>query len=199
MDPYKVLELERDAGDLEIKSHYRSKCGQHHPDKGGTHSKMAEINEAYEILSDPARRARYDRTGDIKAEINFEDIARQRILQEFIKAANNNSWQQGNYIQSLRNAFNDGKGQITQKREKLERVRLRMDEMVPKHPDAENNIFAAAVRGQQAKIDTDLDNIAKELKLIDIVIALLEPYADNIPPHQFASSMFYNSTPTGGF
>lgn len=36
----------------------------HHPDRGGDPDKCREINAAYEILSDPDKRAHYDRTGD---------------------------------------------------------------------------------------------------------------------------------------
>ncbi len=35
----------------ELQQKYRKLCQKHHPDKGGTHQKMSEINEAYEILT----------------------------------------------------------------------------------------------------------------------------------------------------
>lgn len=43
-----------------IKAAYAAMAKKYHPDKGGTSQRMKEINEAYEVLSDAARKARYD-------------------------------------------------------------------------------------------------------------------------------------------
>ena len=66
-DLYELLGVRRDASDEELKRAYRSKAREHHPDTNqddsdsGEHFK--EISLAYEVLSDPERRARYDRFG----------------------------------------------------------------------------------------------------------------------------------------
>ena len=69
-DPYFVLGLARDAGEAEIRAAYRDLVAKYHPDKhqgnplqGLAAEKMAELNRAYEILSNPERRAEYDRSG----------------------------------------------------------------------------------------------------------------------------------------
>ena len=71
-DYYKVLNVPKDADERQIKRQYRTLTKQFHPDKTtaqGTpkeqaEKKMAEINEAYEVLSDPELRARFDRGDD---------------------------------------------------------------------------------------------------------------------------------------
>lgn len=71
-DYYKVLGVDRRADERTIKRAYRQLTKQHHPDKvkgqGVTkedaEKKMASINEAYEVLSDPELRARFDRGDD---------------------------------------------------------------------------------------------------------------------------------------
>lgn len=71
-DYYKVLGVARDADARQIKSAYRKMTREHHPDKAHSHGlskedaekKMAQINEAYEVLSDPELRARFDRGDD---------------------------------------------------------------------------------------------------------------------------------------
>jgi molecular chaperone DnaJ len=63
-DLYGVLGLRPDAGAEEIKRAYRRKAREHHPDAGGDEERFKELNHAYEVLSDPERRARYDRFGD---------------------------------------------------------------------------------------------------------------------------------------
>lgn len=71
-DYYKVLGVDSRADDRAIKQAYRQLTRQHHPDKATTQGvtkeeaekKMAAINEAYEVLSDPELRARFDRGDD---------------------------------------------------------------------------------------------------------------------------------------
>lgn len=71
-DYYKVLGVDRDADEREIKRAFRKLTVQHHPDKAAKNGvsveeaqkKMASINEAYEVLSDPELKARFDRGDD---------------------------------------------------------------------------------------------------------------------------------------
>ncbi|KAI8627560.1 DnaJ domain-containing protein [Xylariaceae sp. FL1651] len=71
-DYYKILGVPKDADERQIKSAYRKMSKQHHPDKAikqgltkeEAEKKMAGINEAYEVLSDPELRARFDRGDD---------------------------------------------------------------------------------------------------------------------------------------
>ncbi|MBI1961066.1 MAG: DnaJ domain-containing protein, partial [Candidatus Liptonbacteria bacterium] len=63
-DYYKILGIEKGASEDEIKKAYRKLAHQHHPDKAsGNETKFKEINEAYQVLSNGDKRARYDRFG----------------------------------------------------------------------------------------------------------------------------------------
>lgn len=66
-DYYEVLNVSKDDGLDEIKKAYRSLAKKYHPDlnpdNDEAEQKFKEINEAYEVLSDPDKRARYDRFG----------------------------------------------------------------------------------------------------------------------------------------
>jgi molecular chaperone DnaJ len=66
-DYYEVLEVERTCSEVELKAAFRKKAMAHHPDRndGCTEheAKFKEVNEAYSVLSDPQKRAAYDRFG----------------------------------------------------------------------------------------------------------------------------------------
>lgn len=60
MDHYSVLGVTKQSSDKEIKTAFRKLAAKHHPDKGGDHQEFIKIKEAYETLSDPAKRQQYD-------------------------------------------------------------------------------------------------------------------------------------------
>jgi len=62
-DYYKTLGLSKGASADEIKRAYRRLAQEHHPDKGGDQAKFKEVNEAYQVLSDPQKKAQYDQFG----------------------------------------------------------------------------------------------------------------------------------------
>ena len=66
-DYYEVLSVSRGASDQELKSAYRKQALKYHPDRNpgnrAAEEKFKEASEAYQVLSDPTRRAAYDRFG----------------------------------------------------------------------------------------------------------------------------------------
>lgn len=88
-DYYEILGVPREASADDIKKAFRKLAHQFHPDKsGGDAAKFKEVNEAYQVLSDPHKRSRYDRFGPAGAGANgagpgfggmsWEDILRQQ-------------------------------------------------------------------------------------------------------------------------
>ncbi|KAF3965021.1 hypothetical protein ACB098_06G116400 [Castanea mollissima] len=69
VDYYKILQVDRSAKDDDLKKAYRKLAMKWHPDKNPNNKKEAEakfkqISEAYEVLSDPQKRAVYDQYGE---------------------------------------------------------------------------------------------------------------------------------------
>jgi len=92
-DYYNVLGINKSASSEDIKKAYRSMAMKHHPDRGGDEAKFKQINEAYDILSDPNKKHMVDMGVDPKAQSqggfnqgpfefhfgsgNFEDVFNQ--------------------------------------------------------------------------------------------------------------------------
>ncbi|WQF83824.1 Putative DnaJ domain, Chaperone J-domain superfamily [Colletotrichum destructivum] len=91
IEPYEVLGLEREATADQIKSAYRKAALKNHPDKVAddkrdeAKEKFQSIAFAYAVLSDPARRKRYDSTGSTSESIvdsegfNWSDFYREQF------------------------------------------------------------------------------------------------------------------------
>lgn len=62
-DYYKVLGVDKNASQDEIKRAFRKLAHEHHPDKGGDANKFKEANEAYQVLGDDTKRKQYDQFG----------------------------------------------------------------------------------------------------------------------------------------
>jgi len=57
-DPYQILGISKDASDAEIKKAYRKLAKEYHPDRGGDESRFKDIAEAYDVLTDPKKKAK---------------------------------------------------------------------------------------------------------------------------------------------
>src|SRR5436309_527702 len=73
-DYYGVLGVAREASEDEIRSAYRKRARQYHPDVNKADeasSRFREVTEAYEVLADPQRRQRYDMFGSTDGAVGF--------------------------------------------------------------------------------------------------------------------------------
>ena len=83
-DYYKILGVEKNASQDDVKKAFKKLAMQHHPDRqGGDEKKFKEINEAYQVLGDAEKRKRYDQFGsDFEQQggfgggVNWEDFMR---------------------------------------------------------------------------------------------------------------------------
>jgi curved DNA-binding protein len=86
IDYYKVLEVDKNASESEIKKAYRKLARKYHPDLNpndqAAKTKFQQINEAHEVLSDPEKRKKYDQYGkDWKHAEQFEQARSQQQSQ----------------------------------------------------------------------------------------------------------------------
>lgn len=99
-DYYEVFGVSRGASAEEIKAAFRKLAHQHHPDKaGGNAEKFKEINEAYQVLSNPEKRQQYDRYGatfeHARAQGGFSGFGSFRDFADFTEAFRNGNGSSG--------------------------------------------------------------------------------------------------------
>ena len=94
-DPYRTLGVAKDASDDEVKKAYRTLARQYHPDRNpgddAAEERFKEIQGAYDLLSDPEKRKRYDQFGEAGAaggfapggDARFENVDLSDLLGQF--------------------------------------------------------------------------------------------------------------------
>lgn len=130
-DPYETLGVPKDADPQTIKRSYRRKAKEHHPDHGGEVDKITELTLAYDILSDPSKRQRYDETGKTEPDniqnmvyaefckmceeilLKNEGMPVKRNVEEFRKTIENGYQQEKANIARTRKILEAAKARIT--------------------------------------------------------------------------------------
>ena len=77
-DYYAILNIKRDADEKEIKRAYRKLAKKYHPDTNPNNKeaeqKFKEVTEAYNVLSDPEKKKKYDQYGSAAFDGNFRCV-----------------------------------------------------------------------------------------------------------------------------
>ncbi|HRY52790.1 MAG TPA: molecular chaperone DnaJ [Candidatus Portnoybacteria bacterium] len=114
-DYYKILGVAKNASSDEIKRAYRKLAQQHHPDKGGNQEKFKEVNEAYQVLSDPQKKSQYDQYGttfeQAQARGGAHGFEGFRDFSSFAEAFNSGQNNGGGFENIFESIFGGGGGQ----------------------------------------------------------------------------------------
>jgi curved DNA-binding protein CbpA len=197
MSLYDILGVAKDAGAAVIKAAYRKKAQAAHPDKeGGSQERFLAVQKAFDVLSDPERRERYDATGQtdpapdkrqqiisevaglLLALIDVQDVDHTDLIASAIQ-------QIDQARQAVEKSKQDHEKKIDRKRRALARLTCGEDSIVL-------DMIEGAIRQHEdaiAKADEVVEHHAEMIKL-------LETYKYQADPRPQASTSWYQGMPS---
>lgn len=175
MKHYETLGLQPDATPKDIKRAFRAKSMAAHPDReGGSHEAMAEVNRAYEVLSNPERRAQYDQTGDDKPQASIRDQATGVLADLFAKALEHDENVVSVARRSIEGAREEARARLEMIKRKVAALQSRRDKIRVK--DGEVNLAHAIIDGQVVQANNQVQQIERHLEIMAEVRKMLDAY-----------------------
>lgn len=173
-DHYETLGVPRGASEDDIKRAFRKKAGEHHPDRGGDSKAMAEVNRAHDVLSDPARRAEYDRTGRdgrIFTEDDKKAEARRRLRDMLEECLDMDEECQGDLVAALVGAVEKHIGAVKKAIKEHEKAIARIERRMKrlKGPSLFREIADRKLVGHRQGVAAAKDDIEIDKELITMI------------------------------
>lgn len=191
-NPYETLDVPKDATEDEIKQAYRRKSREHHPDRGGNGASMALVNVAYDTLSDPERRRRYDESGEMGRANTLDERARHAafsVMGQIIDKVDTTV----DVIDQLRKHF-----ELEIRKAKKQLVGLgEMERRLAKHRKRlrDGDLFDGVFRQKELGIRNSIQGLEQNIEMFERVIEMIADCSYESDPRQ-AQAVFV-TTGTG--
>lgn len=174
---YDILGITKDATEEEIKQAFRRRAQQTHPDKeGGSEETFKQVKEAYEVLSNPARRSNYDSTGSTKEGPTVEQEAEgvlASVFEQFL-----GSGMDVNPLNSLREEMDKVRSDQQRNVTKTEKTLKRTTAMAGKfkRKTAGANLFQRVLERRKQSCQDSIDAAKRNIAVCTKVLELLDQY-----------------------
>jgi DnaJ-class molecular chaperone len=179
MTHYETLGVGKNASAEEIKRAYREKMQKAHPDKnqGGNHEEAVAIQQAFEVLSDPERRKRYDETGDDSA-VPSIDVAARGVIVGLFRMCMDKVPESVDLIDLVRQQIAENhihmRAEIVTASIRIAQLRRRQQRI--KYKGAEKNFLDEAIETEIAKVEAKRNVIELSMRAGDRAIELLDEF-----------------------
>lgn len=182
MNPYDELNVSTDATGRDIKKAYKRAASEHHPDKStGDGGKFHNIKLAYDVLSDPQRRAKFDETGDIDTNVSSHDPVDERLTQLFTSIINDEQFT-GDIVNNAKDIVNNALGDlvkaISKSQFKISKLEKRLGRVLVSDGD---NMFEIILSGNIAQLNAQISKMTDEQNVMNGVLERLNLYTDGSP------------------
>jgi len=178
MNLYDELGLPTNCTADEIKQMYRSLAQQHHPDKGGDEDTFKRIKLAYEVLSDPDRRAEYDATGETQEVITVRSEALRELAGLVTYCITKINPDRDDLILVMKNELNEHVRQIKDNIIKCNNHIINLNKIIKKiNRKKEGEDFIKSILEEQIRNrERELTNFNRKLEISDYMYELIEDY-----------------------
>jgi curved DNA-binding protein CbpA len=176
---YTDLDVDPDADPAAIAKAHRDAAKRHHPDNGGDRDQFERIQRAAVILRDPAKRARYDETGDCgDAPDNSLSALTEILTSAFDRAMQQDGWEHRDVIDQMKQLLKaDMSGNAIQVRE-AESAKVKMGRALKKLKFKGNgrNPIGMVLEQRIGAIAAGLAQMAARTEQVKAAIASLDEY-----------------------
>jgi len=178
MNLYDELGLPPDCTADEIKQMYRSLAQQHHPDKGGDEDTFKKIKLAYEVLSDPDRRAEYDSTGATQEATTVRSEALQELAGLVTYCIGKINPDRDDLILQMKNELNESVRQIKDNIIKCNNFIINLNKILKKvNRKKEGEDFIKSIIEEQIRNrERELKNFDRKIEVSNYMYELIEDY-----------------------
>ena len=195
VDLYEILGVSRNATDDEIKKAYRKKSFMYHPDQNPNDPNSEEmfkrIKSAYEVLSDPERRAVYDETGATE-KVDFQGKMASYIVNIILPdlvGQMEGAFESVDMIQHVKNMLQADLNRNHEEKETGNRVVAKLNKFVErtKIKEGRKDFFINIVRNQIDQAKQDILRIDTEIEFLNNFLGIMDNYeyddGSDLPQH----------------
>lgn len=173
-DHYVTLGVPKDADTATIRRAYRKKASMAHPDKGGDAASMALVNRAHEVLTDPERRDRYDRTGTDGDTRPPADEASELLMSAFAAALDE---PEGCYIEAARAKVTGLVEQGQRTMRQLDSQIVKLTRRRDKTTGPKRNLVHLVIDQQVRQASQERERIGEAVKTAQRAVEMLNEYS----------------------
>lgn len=198
MNPYEKLNVPTDASEADIKKAYRRKAQDHHPDKpDGSEDEFHAIKLAYDVLSDPERRRKFDEFGDTD-EAPKGNIAEQMVVNAFNVLIDEDDLK-GNIIERVVGRINQEKEKVNREMVKANHKLSKLESRKSRITAKDNNLFEGLLDQKITGINHGLEQAKELIVNLEKAVLILENYEDTAPEIITETRFHTQTSQLGGF
>jgi len=178
---YEILGVPRDADAATIRRAFRKKVRKSHPDGGGSTEDFNTLKSAYDILSDPVRRRRYDETGetiDLSTDPHLAkiiEILSIALDQSLVKLNASGSWRDSEILSAMIDILIQGSSETSKQKKAFEFLAEQSKRIKGKFQVTDgDNVIELAINKRIEICNNQIEQLAEKIDIIDEAIGILE-------------------------